>query len=79
MVLASTQPSQSRSHSLHGLNAMEKHKHLLYHVLVMLHANATGDDVIALDLSVCADFPLSLQRGEIAHGRHLGRDRFCSV
>lgn len=52
VVLASTQPSQSKSHSLHGLNAKEKHKHLLHRVVVMLQANVTGDDVIALNLSI---------------------------
>lgn len=47
VVLAFTQPNQSKTHSLHGRNATEKHKHLFYHVIMRLGGKASGDDVIA--------------------------------
>lgn len=59
MVLAFTQPSQSKTHSLHGRNATEKCKHLSYHVIMILCGSAAGDDVIgsvAANISVCG-FP----------------------
>jgi len=62
VVLAFTQPNQSKTHSLHGAQC-KKRKHLFYHVIMMLSGRACGDDVIASAVAsiVCVDFPLSLQ------------------